>query len=335
MTPTLPRQIGLKQFNPTRYGSLTHPGDSYSYNIFSQAGRAVDAVFAGSRVRTLLADGESQSAGRMVTYINAIQPLNKVYDGFLAHSRGSRGAPINQQAPGSQSGLTEDNATLAPLPSLIRTDTAVPVLQAETETDVLGFAPARQPDNDRLRTWEMTGTAHVDHYDIDLTINPVLLRDVPDYPPQVCVKPANDGQERYVLQAGLRALRSWAGGGAAPSHGAQMRIAASGTDYERDAFGNAVGGIRTPSVDVPTSTLSGIGNVAADGSPVSFCQLFGTTTPFTDAQLDALYSGHGDYASQVAASAKIAQRQGFLLPVDAAQITQQASGPGSPLLQAG
>jgi Alpha/beta hydrolase domain len=63
------------QGDPVRYASLTHPGDSYSYDIYSQAGQAIrdelDQVLGGLRPRRLLAVGESQSAGRMVTYIDA------------------------------------------------------------------------------------------------------------------------------------------------------------------------------------------------------------------------------------------------------------------------
>ena len=32
---------GLKHIDPARYGTLVHPGDAYSYDIFSQAGRSV------------------------------------------------------------------------------------------------------------------------------------------------------------------------------------------------------------------------------------------------------------------------------------------------------
>ncbi len=32
---------GLKAWDPTRYGSLVHPGDAYAYDIFTQAARAV------------------------------------------------------------------------------------------------------------------------------------------------------------------------------------------------------------------------------------------------------------------------------------------------------
>ena len=80
-----------------RYESLTHPGDSYSYDMFSQAGQAIrdDAklLLGGLRPERLLAVGESQSAGRLVTYIDAVHPLAQVYDGFLVHSRGAGGAP--------------------------------------------------------------------------------------------------------------------------------------------------------------------------------------------------------------------------------------------------
>src|SRR5437773_2472833 len=59
--------------DPARYSGLTHPGDSYSYDMFSQAGQAVRGnaatVLGGLRPARVIAAGESQSAGRMVTYI--------------------------------------------------------------------------------------------------------------------------------------------------------------------------------------------------------------------------------------------------------------------------
>ena len=40
----------------------------------------------------------------------------------------------------------------------------MPVLIFETETDLtlLGYAQARQPDTDLVRTWEVAGTSHAD-----------------------------------------------------------------------------------------------------------------------------------------------------------------------------
>ncbi len=118
--------------DPGRYGTLSHPGDSYSYDIFSQAGQAIRdnsaKILGGLTPKTLLAAGESQSAARMVTYIDAVQPLAHVYDGFLVHSRGAAGAAL------SQSPLT---SVPAPNPTLIRTDLDVPVFVFQTEFDVV------------------------------------------------------------------------------------------------------------------------------------------------------------------------------------------------------
>jgi Alpha/beta hydrolase domain len=92
--------------DPARYGALSHPGDSFSYDIFSQAGQAIRhnaALMLGGLIpNKLIAVGESQSAGRLVTYINAIQPRDHEYDGFLVHSRGATGAPLQQTAPGQR-----------------------------------------------------------------------------------------------------------------------------------------------------------------------------------------------------------------------------------------
>jgi len=71
-----------------RYLSISHPGDSWSYDIYSQAAMAVlhgnprPLGALTPRIRTLIAEGESQSASRMFTYYNAIQPVAKIYQDF-------------------------------------------------------------------------------------------------------------------------------------------------------------------------------------------------------------------------------------------------------------
>ena len=44
-----------------------------------------------------------------------------------------------------------------------------------------------------------------------------------------------------------------------------------------DGNGNALGGIRSPHLDVPVATLRGTGNSPAGGGGINFCALFGTT----------------------------------------------------------
>ena len=66
----------------------------------------------------------------------------------------------------------------------------------------------------------------------------------------------------------------------------------------RDADGNALGGIRTPAIDAPVSTLTGEGNPSS-----IFCILFGQEVPFTAEQLGALYADDAAYVAAVTAAA--------------------------------
>jgi hypothetical protein len=89
----------LKTVDPERYGSLVHPGDAFSYDIFSQAAQAIRqpkgiSPLGDLAIERVIAAGESQSAFRMVTYIDAVHPLADIYDGFLIHSRGGGGAAV-------------------------------------------------------------------------------------------------------------------------------------------------------------------------------------------------------------------------------------------------
>jgi hypothetical protein len=57
--------------------------------------------------------------------------------------------------------------------------------------------------------------------------------------------------------------------------------------FAKDANGNTLEGVWSPQVDVPVAAFGGIGNTPA------FCVLFGTTAPFSQADLASLYENHG------------------------------------------
>lgn len=150
--PVAGRQA-VKVRDPARYGSLSHPGDAFSYDIFTAAAHAVRGldgrkVLAPLKAKRVLDDGEFQSSIYLATYVNAIDPLAKQFDGFLIHSRGSGVAPIG--------GAIFGVAPPADFPKVvqIRDDVRVPVLTVETETDVTQHFHARQPDSAHIRTWE-------------------------------------------------------------------------------------------------------------------------------------------------------------------------------------
>jgi hypothetical protein len=91
-----------------------------------------------------------------------------------------------------------------------------------------------------------------------------------------------------------------------------MRTADAGK-LVKDEFGNGLGGVRSPDLDVPIRTLS------SDPAPMSdfICFLFGSTTPFTAERLTMLYPSHDDYVARVTSSARQLQDAGFLLETEA------------------
>lgn len=293
---------GLQQLDPERYGDLDHPGDDYSYDMFSQVAQAVRRpgevdVLGGLAAEHLIAIGESQSAGRLVTYVNAVHPVADIYDGFLIHSRGGAGAPLSATASAGAEG------------ALIRDDMADPVLQFETETDVgRGFAAARQPDSDVLRTWEVTGTAHADQsiLDYNVALAESFGLDLSDQCPVI-----NDGPMAEVLRAAVDAVRTWVVDGEPPPAGEPFE--SDGRSLARDELGIALGGVRSPPVDAPVVVLSG---EPVPGTSV-LCSLFGNMEPLSPAQIRELYPTHEDYVDAVSESAEAATSRGFLRRAEA------------------
>jgi len=262
---------GLKGNNPARYGSLVHPGDAYAFDMFSQIGAAIRepgrvAVLGASKARRVIGAGESQSAAYLTGYIDAVDPVADAYDGFFVHSRGAGGA-----RPDGTLDLRGESGGVH-----FRSDLDVPVLAFETETDVgplLGYAKARQPDTDRLRVWEVAGTSHADSYLVNGSFS-------------FCPAGINNGPQHYVAEAAMAALLRWVEKGTAPPHGTRIHTSTpDSTTVTRDAHGIALGGIRTPSVDVPVETLTGD---SSPGQPV-LCALFGGAKPFDQATLTSLY----------------------------------------------
>ena len=337
--------MSLKRVNPARYGTLSHPGDTYAFDMFSQAGQAVKTgkVLGPLTAKRVLATGESQSAVFMTTYVDAIDPLARVYDGFYIHSRFG-GAPP-PEAAAMRGG---PNGRPGPSGVKMRPNLRVPVITLISETDLIGsglsgFWAAEQPDNDKLRIWEMPGTAHVDNYmffvgghdDGKAAIDTLAGYWKPNDAlfGSKMAKPINSApQHHYVAQAALAGLDRWVRTGKPPAKAPRMTIepaAAAGQPPKlvADANGNTQGGIRTPWVDAPIARLSGSGNA---GGPFGF--LVGSTQPYDAAALAKLYpGGKADYLKAFDASLSAAVKAGFILPADQAEIRALAAAgwPGS------
>lgn len=305
---------GLRDIDPERYGDLHHPGDAFSYDIYTQVARAlrtpgdVDPL-DGLDPERLLAVGESQSAFALTTYVNGVQPLARQLDGFLVHSRGGAAAPLGEAGAG-----IEIASTIGGEPTTIRTDGDAPVIVVQTESDVLGilnYLPARQPDSERFRLWEVAGTAHADKFqlgDIEESLG--------------CSQPINRGQQVYVLRAALRHLATWVAHGTPAPEAPRLEVDDSGPapTFVLDGVGNVEGGVRTPAVDAPVDVLSGM---APEGSSI-LCLLMGSTTPLDADQLAQRYPSGDDYLAAYERATDEMIAAGFALADDREQIVADA-----------
>jgi hypothetical protein len=294
---------GLKAIDPERYGTLQHPGDGYSFDIYTQVARAVRAGSGldGLNPKRVIAAGESQSAFALVTYVNGVQPLTHAFDAFFVHSRGGSSLPLVE--PG---GYADIAGSIGGQATTFRTDQEAPILDIQTETDVtsiLGSYAARQPDGDRFRLWEVAGTAHADAHlvgDAGGAIN--------------CGVPINNGPMHVVAKAAWHSLVRWLTTGTPPPKA--PRLETTETDGKaqitRDADGIALGGIRTPPVDVPVAALSG----APGPDPSTICLLLGSSAPFSDARIAELYPSRDVYVQKYEASTDATIKAGFALRAD-------------------
>ena len=321
--------------DPVRYAALSHPGDSFAYDIFSQAGQAIrdDAALMldGLAPSKLIAAGESQSAGRLVTYINAIQSRDHEFGGFLVHSRGASGAPLQQAAPGTPTPATPNDAV--PPGTKFRGDLNVPVFLFQTETDIFNSnASVRQPDTSRFRSWEVTGSSHFDWYGLNIgpndtgngqgavqnlaaELNPSKVTSAGD-----CDQAVNTGGTHWVLDAAMYWTNLWVRKGIVPPAAQPLQVSTvSPVVFAKDASGNTLGGVRSPQVDVPVAAFGGIGNTPA------FCVLFGTTVPFSQARLASLYKNHGTFGIGWIRAALNDVKRGFLRPADAGELIVSAA----------
>jgi len=322
----MPGALPLTTFDPERYGSLSHPGDIYGFDIFTIAAKVIRGegsadILGGLKPQRLIAYGESQSAVMMLIYANGVQPVTKAFDGIFIHSRFSIGMPPDGPTHGCDE-MKNYGAVL------LRTDTKVPVFQFETEGDLSNFYLVRQPDTGMIRTWEVAGTSHADAYFLDYFKLAELEERLPEG--MFTCPNANQGPHYIVVRAALHAMNLWVKDGTLPPQGGQLAM--EGAKVLKDEHGNAMGGIRTPSVDVPISTLTTMAEDVpepaegrgCDDPATMMCHGFGHTEPFSPEKLDALYGTSANYVALFKKSAEQAAEAGFILQPELEKIIAEA-----------
>jgi len=299
---------GLVEWSPIRYGDLdvtdgsTIMDDSLCYDIWSQAAQAIREPqdvdpLDGLEPEIVIATGASQSQGRLVIYHNYIQPLTNIFDGYLLYL-GVGGS--------------------------LRTDLDPKVIRLNTENDVifLGEFYARQPDSDRLRTYEVAGASHVGLADPNLRLELLIRDELPIAEYDCLFPPFSRIPTNHVANAAFDHLTRWISDGTEPPTAPPIEAEASLVPpyvvVDRDVYGNAFGGIQLSQHAVPTATNTGF-------NLNGWCVLFGSHEPFDEDTLDSLYPNHGKYVSQVVRKVNENLADGYIVIFDAKATKKKAA----------
>lgn len=322
-----PEPQGLVAWDPERYGTLSIPSDDYSYDIFTQGALAVGPdrarhgvdPMAGLDVERVVAQGSSQSAGRLATYVNAIQPLSHALDGFILTIYFGSGSPL-------EVGDTVVNINAAPTmrasermrgSNLLRDDGGVPVFVVNSELEAIACYPVRQLDTDTFRYWESAGTCHVSDQGMR-DRQDKLIRD------GLRVLPLPQGINRIPMSplydAAFHHMQCWLTEGAPPPIHPRLQFSGDPPEVVRDEHGIARGGIRLPQAAVPLAT-----NTAIPLAEDVFAYLRGSSHPFSPEKLRALYRDKASYLAKFEAAARDAVAAGVLRPRAIAGLVAEAA----------
>ncbi|MEW6058951.1 MAG: alpha/beta hydrolase domain-containing protein, partial [Actinomycetota bacterium] len=315
MANPLPLDDPMNCANPV--GSVTPPSreteDGLVWDIYTQVGawvRSTDPsnplTYGGARghshhkgVQHVYGFGYSQTGGFQYNYINAIQPLvvqeygKPMFDGYIVAVAGGAFVglvPINQCEAAPPVGDPRRQFSNA----------GTPIIHVMSQSDYLWGIASRRPDGDTFpdlfRHYEMAGAGHATPDELYYAAAPAdITKAGRAVPPMNCNEgPRSRFPSWMFFDAMLANLQKWVERGIAPPHVAPITVVSGAPVL--DEFGNVTGGLRSPYLDVPTSTWYG------SSTGASFCFIAGHETPFTEEQLAALYSSHGAYVVAVTKS---------------------------------
>jgi len=316
--------------------------DGLVWDILSQVGSLVRSgspqnPLKGFPVDKVYLIGYSQSGGFVVTYVNFIRPLpsaalengKPVFDAYFnGDGDGLYGlAPaLDQCSPPPQMG--DARLVVRPRPE--------PVITIVSQTRVGTSFAERRPDSDspidRYRRYEVPGASHTNQrmFNLSPTRADKERTGVP-YQGFDCTELTAHGMTdfpfEYFMAAAFSNLDAWARLGCAPPKAPLMSLKkVSGAPFpvpETDKYGNALGGLRSPYVDVPSATYFGTSTPAYPAARLG-CSLSGYKVPLKGSDLLELYPTHDGYVKKVSEEVDAMVKERLLTPSDGVKIKNEA-----------
>jgi hypothetical protein len=316
----------LKTWSPTRYAGLSVDvnacgaagttgtvgaslctDDPLSFDIFTQISQSLKRNAGGSSapmpglvVRDVIAIGQSQSARRLQSYYNGVQPLSGVINGFAYWD----------------------------LSNQLRSDLKVPAISGQSEALSLIVGP--WTTSEFTRRWDVAGSTHASLY-ASQYIDAMVARDQSIVGPSgpisftqwieptcTTLPPFTTVDVGLVFSNAIDSVRRWIRTGVPAAPSINFERDASGA-LVRDADGRVKGGIRLAQFTAPTADQK-----AAPNGTQFPCSISGWHRDYTPSELKSLYGSHGNYVSQVTQAMVKAASDGYILQVDAAAAIREA-----------
>jgi hypothetical protein len=266
-------------------------------------------------VQRLYAWGYSQSGNFLATYLNAIHPLDvrafgkPLFDAyFLAVPSGLTAIHQCTQAPAAGD------------PRRAIASAGIPVMRVVTLSEYLRVD--KRPDSDAapnlFRHYEVAGAAHATPDELTFAAAPAdIIKAGIAVPPMECNEgPRSRFPNSVAFNAALRNLDEWVRKGTLPPRADP--IAVENGKPVLDQHGNVKGGVRSPYVDVPTSSWTG------SSTGASFCFIAGHEVPFTPERLRTLYPTRAAYVDAVRRNVADLVRQRFIVREDGEAVVREA-----------
>lgn len=348
---TVPATSGaLKKFNSVRYSAVSFanptpsaacPGagkngpsdieDGLRFDALSQVGAALKS--GNGPMGNLKVEGiyMTMQGGDLLTYMNAIHARAKlangkfVYDGYLSRNAGNL-QRLNQCAPAPQANDPRGG---------FRRKFGVPVIAVVAQGEVPASLGLRRDDSDdpadRFRLYEVAGVSHIDkaaYAQFPAVADQIAAvgatQGTSDWPLNITCEPpiplTDQPALTYVYDAAFQHLFNWARKGVAPPKAERIRIN-EGTKptVALDEFGNGIGGVRTPYVEVPVASYF----VTSPGPGT--CAELGHKVVFEPSRLASMYPNAKAYTSKVGQVTNRLVKEHWLTAADGRKIESELS----------
>jgi Alpha/beta hydrolase domain len=305
--------VALKRHDPQRYRDVDIPSNDLAWSLLQAIGTLIKlggehSPLAELPVRQVYLGGYSQSGVDTATFAAAFGAGTRtadgrtVFDGFFPACHAASMTPI------AAGGAELPRFEYAAMPAV-----GIPVIEVQPQSDVEGFS---------FDQFVNPGSASIRRDDSDTTADRFRLYEIGGAPHAAKIAGCDGDGSSFPVSAFVRGallqLFLWVEDGLIPPRAPRIALAIDETVAEAavDQYGNAVGGVPSPFLNVP------IARYEVHSTPGPLCKLAGREVSLPAQVLSERYGDVDTYLAEFSASLDAVIDAGFLWAGDRAELLQ-------------